>query len=840
MRQLFALAHVLLLGICVLSAQTPPPSQPAPKKPAEGPQRPTFRVDINFVEVDAVVTDAQGQFVRGLAQQDFEILEDGKPQRIETFSLVDVPVERADRPLFKSGPVEPDVHSNTRPFEGRLFLLLLDDIHTNALRSIRVKKAARQFIEKHLGANDLAAVAFTSGRSDGAQEFTGNKRLLLEAVDRFMGRKIRSATLEKIDEYYRTRDMRQPGDKINDPADFERGYYARMTFDSIAGLSEALTRVHGRRKALVLISEGVDYDISDVFGTTQATTVMDAARTAIASASRGNVSIYSVDPRGLTSMADEAMEIQSLPEDTTLGLGPTALYTELQRAQDSLRTLSDQTGGFAALNSNEFTTAFDRIIKDNSSYYLIGYYPQDERRDGRFRKIQVRVKQPGLAVRARKGYSAARGKAPSTTEAPGKGLSRDVRAALESALPVEGLSMAVAPAVFRGQGSKGSVLITTHVDGVGLKFTQKDGSYYTQIEVVAIATDMRGKSPDWKPATVELNLKPDTYKAVSRFGVRILSRLELSPGRYQLRVAGRDTGSGLTGSVHADLEVPDFTKPALSMSNLVMSSALAAIVPTARQDEELKGVLPGQPTVARLFSTNEEVAVFGEVYDNDTTSHKVDITTTLRADDGRTVFKNEEERASSELAGKTGGYGIVVSLPLMDLQDGVYVLRMEARSRLARDKTASREVQIGVVRPKPAATAVAAPKAEARTTGMTATSLFRGSQSAIVKPREVFIRTPEEWAALWQQHQPGGEVPQVDFSKHVVVGVFLGERPSGGYAVDVLRVSRTGEAFNVEYAEQAPAADQTAAQVMTAPFHLVAIGNVTAKTALFKRVDARK
>jgi len=832
MRTLVALAQVLLLGVCVLSAQTSPPAQPAPQKPGEG-QRPTFRVDINFVEVDAVVTDAQGQFVRGLSQQDFEILEDGKPQRIETFSLVDVPVERADRPLFKSAPVEPDVHSNVRPFEGRLFLLLLDDIHTNALRSVQVKKAARQFIEKHLGANDLAAVSFTSGTSDGAQEFTGNKRLLVQAVERFMGRKIRSATLERIEEYQRTGDQR-------DPLDFERGYYARMTFDTIAGLSEALTRVHGRRKALVLFSEGVDYDIQDVFGNTQATTVMDAARTAIAAASRGNVSIYSVDARGLTSMADEAMEIQGLPEDTSLNLGPQSLHTELRRAQDSLRFLAEQTGGFAALNSNEFTTAFDRIVKDNSAYYLIGYYPKDERRDGRFRKIQVRVRKPGLEVRARKGYSAARGKAPSTTEAPGKGLSRDVRAALESALPVDGLSMAVSPAVFRGQGSKGSVLITTHVDGGRLKFTQKDGSYYTQIEVAAVATDMRGKSPEWKPATVELNLKPDTYKAVSRFGVRILSRLELPPGRYQLRVAGRDTGSGLTGSVHADLEVPDFTKPALSMSNLVMSSALAAIVPTARQDEELKGVLPGQPTVARVFSTNEEVAVFGEVYDNDTTSHKVDITTSLRADDGRTVFKDEEERASSELAGKTGGYGIVVRLPLMDLQDGVYVLRMEARSRLSKDKTASREVQIGVVRPKPAATAGAAPNPDAKTTGMTATSLFRGGQSAIVKPREVFIRTPEEWAALWQQHQPAGEVPQVDFSKHVVVGVFLGERPSGGYAVDILRVMRTGEALNVEYAEQAPAADQLAAQVMTAPFHLVAIGNVTAKTALFKRVDAKK
>ena len=282
------------LESCVLSAQTPPPAQPPPQKPAEGRQRPTFRVDINFVEVDAVVTDAQGQFVRGLSQEDFEILEDGKPQRIETFSLIDVPVERADRPLFKTAPVEPDVHSNLQPFEGRLFLLVLDDIHTNALRSARVKKAARQFIEQHLGANDLAAVAFTSGRSDGAQEFTGNKRLLVEAVDTIHGparsARPRSSGSRSISARETTR---QAGDKVERSARFrarlQRAHDARHASRRCPRRSRD---VHGRRKALVFFSEGIDYDIYDMFGNTQATTVMDAARDAIAAASRGNVSIY--------------------------------------------------------------------------------------------------------------------------------------------------------------------------------------------------------------------------------------------------------------------------------------------------------------------------------------------------------------------------------------------------------------------------------------------------------------------------------------------------------------------------------------------------------------------
>jgi hypothetical protein len=377
------------------------------------------------------------------------------------------------------------------------------------------------------------------------------------------------------------------------------------------------------------------------------------------------------------------------------------------------------------------------------------------------------------------------------------------------------------------------VLLTTQIEGARLGFQQKDGQYQTQVEMAAIASDMRGKVPAWEPIKVDLNLKPDTYKAVTRFGVRILSRLDLPPGRYQLRLAGHDLGSGLAGSVHADIEVPDFDKTALSMSGLVLTSGLAAAVPTARSDDQMKAVLPGQPTVARAFSSQEEVAVFVEVYDNDTAPHSVDIKTTLTSDEGRELFKYEDERSSKELAGKKGGYGVVVRLPLTDLADGVYVLRMEARSRLGGDKVAAREVQIGVVRPKPAAPAPAAPKPG----GMTATSLFRGSRSGITTPRQVFIRTAEEWTKLWQDHQPGGEVPQIDFAKQVVVGVFLGDRSTGGYAVEIVRVQRNGDALHAEYVEITPPPGTVTTQMMTAPFHLVAVGNVAAKTAIFKRVE---
>ena len=131
--------------------------------------------------------------------------------------------------------------------------------------------------------------------------------------------------------------------------------------------------------------------------------MLDATRDAIAAATRSNVAIYGIDPRGLTDLGDESIEVGAFPDDTSLGVGQGSLQNELRLSQDSLRTLSEETGGFAVVNKNDFATAFQRIVEDNSSYYVLAYYPPDPR-PGRFHKIDVRVTRPGLTVRARKAY----------------------------------------------------------------------------------------------------------------------------------------------------------------------------------------------------------------------------------------------------------------------------------------------------------------------------------------------------------------------------------------------------------------------------------------------------
>ena len=252
--------------------------------------------------------------------------------------------------------------------------------------------------------------------------------------------------------------------------------------------------IRGRRKAVVLFSEGIDYDIYDPFTNQEASTVLDSVRDAIGMATRSSVAYYTVDPRGLATMGDENMELTPV-DDTTLGLDSRGLQGELQRSQDSLRTLADETGAFAAVNSNDFRTAFERIIKDNSTYYVLGYYPTNERRDGRFRKIQVRVKgRSDLVVRSRRGYQAPRGKAPAANTEASAGTSTVLRDLLNSPLQESGLPMGVQAAAFKGPAPNASVLVTTQFAGRYFKFNERDGQLLDNLEVSIRRSTTRGRS----------------------------------------------------------------------------------------------------------------------------------------------------------------------------------------------------------------------------------------------------------------------------------------------------------------------------------------------------------
>ena len=690
-RTRWVVAVLIGLAVAPLHGQSQPPSAPGPAQPP-----PTFKVEVNYVEIDARVTDAQGKFVGDLTKDDFQISEEGKPQAITVFSRVELPVERQDPPLFKGTPIEPDVQTNRGEFNGRVFVLVLDDLQTDFRRSMLVKAAARQFIRRYIGANDLTAVVYTGSAADRGQEFTNSRARLLASVEKFMGTKLPSATMSTIDSYYQQRSG--SGQGFRDINGAERGFKARNTLTALKNVAEFLSSVRGRRKAVVWFGEGIDYDMDNPLRNPDASVLRDTMQEAIAAATRADVSFYGVDARGLGAGLDEAVEIQALPDDSGFTAGPTSIQNEVRRAQDSLRVMSEETGGFAIVNQNDLNASFERLVQDNSSYYVLGYYPSNDKRDGRFRKIEVHVTRPGVRVQARNGYTAPKGRvATATTKPSDVQVPPEIREALASPIPANGLGLSMFAAPFTGPGGKSSVAVVVEFDPDRLKFVEQNGTFLENIELHMLAVDASGKVQDGGRTLVPLKLGAPSHQAVTANGFRVIRRLTIPPGRYQIRIGAKEMNGGGVGTVTQTLDVPDFSKSPLQVSGIAITSVSAGRMLTANPDEQLKAVLPGSPTAIRDFPRNDTLALFAEVYDNQSSAaHRVTITSSIVADDGRVLFTASDERSSDELQGKKGGYGYTREIPLSQFPPGRYVLRIEARSTLANGGTASREVELRV------------------------------------------------------------------------------------------------------------------------------------------------
>lgn len=706
MRQAITTALACLLTAAAGHAQGGSPSQ----QPSA-----TFRTDVNLVEVHAVVTDARGEFVRDLTRDDFKIFESGRVQTPSVFQLVDTPMAAQTRKTT-SLTAEPDVRASAARFEGRLYVLVLDDLHTNALRSQSVRRAARQFIERHLADGDLAAVVHTSGRSDAGQELTPSRRLLLAAVDRFHGQKLPSITAERLAVHLNDRDleraMNSSGDtgsasssnatsRTEDPRDAERGMNAQRALGAIRNIAKWMSDVPGRRKSLVLFSEGIEYDIYDVFNNRAASSIMADARDAVAAAQRANVTIFAVDPRGLTQLGDEAITIQSLSDDPQVDYGTSRGFAnELLMAQESLISLAQETGGLAVVRQSDLAGGLARIERDTSRYYILGYVADPTTSPGKFRKIEVKVNRPGLTIRARRGYVPADLKSAERRDTGVKaGTSPALAAALGNPVPVGDVPMRVWAAPFKGTGKSASVALAVEIDGSALQYRQQGDRFLENLELSIVAADHDGKIRGSDRQTLNLKLKPETHQRLtSGGGVRMLSRIELPPARYQLRIGLHESNGGAVSTVPLDLEVPDYAKLPFALSGLVITSTAAPRLMTPRPDPLLKEALPLPPVATRSFDPKETMAVFAEIYDRSAPSpHEVDVKVVVVPDGSSSPVFAATETQTMAASATTRTHGYRAEIPLNGMAPGDYVLRLEASSR-AGNHTAAREIPFTVGR----------------------------------------------------------------------------------------------------------------------------------------------
>ena len=458
-RRLWAVALIsALAGAVATEGQTP-------AAPPQEPQRPTFRLDANFVRVDIYPT-ADGKPVSDLIAADFEVLEDGVPQQIETFERVDIaghtPVEQRRDPNNVA-----DMRAQAENPRARVFVIFLDTFHTELAGSHRMQRSLVSMLDQMMAPDDLFAV-MTPHMSPSDLAFARKTETVEGYLRRYWtwGERDRLYPTDPIERRYIDCYPGRPPEPLISPLAQALIDRRRETFalNALQDLSVYLRGLREERKAVIAVTTGwllpradralagpgappgqlgttpsgrlttdnlksdYGYSIADCEKdrTTLAyTDLFQEYQDLIDVANRSNVSIYPVDSRGLAA--------RDTPMWSPQEGSPAEEIRRVRRRVEGLRTLAVDTDGIAVIDTNDIDTGLKRIVADMSSYYLVGYYTKNAKLDGRFRKITVRVKRPGVDVRARRGYKAATAAElapPKETAAKPAGPSPEVQAAL--------------------------------------------------------------------------------------------------------------------------------------------------------------------------------------------------------------------------------------------------------------------------------------------------------------------------------------------------------------------------------------------------------------------------
>jgi VWFA-related protein len=408
------LAAALVATVSLAAQGTPAGQKPPAAPPPSGqtaPGQPTFRVAIDFVTMDAIVRNAQDQFVADLNKDDFEVYEDGVKQEIASLTLVHGGrvhnLQTAPPPPAQEGIILPP----SRPRNdaaGRIFLIIVDDLHLDFRNTGRIRDLFKRISRTLVHEGDMFGIVST-GPSSLAIDLTYDRKILDDAIKKITGNGLKPS------------DIIQGAEGAEGPTEVR--YRAHVTFSTAYDLLRQLEKVTNRRKAIVWVSNGFDFDPfaqsrlgedpvfggrfgqtreegqtqRDQFNRGQQFADADLARELgelTRTANRANATIYTIDPRGLVAGSD-------LDEQ----LDPVEYGEHVRKTQDSLRVLADETGGIAVVNQNDFDKALKRIDAETSDYYVLGYTSSNPDPLKRTRKIEVKVTKPDLRVISRTSYS---------------------------------------------------------------------------------------------------------------------------------------------------------------------------------------------------------------------------------------------------------------------------------------------------------------------------------------------------------------------------------------------------------------------------------------------------
>jgi VWFA-related protein len=614
-----------------------------------------FRAGINFVRVDAIVTDRQGNPIADLTPADFEIFEDGKPQSIEQFRFVRLDGNATSNETVSPIRTRADEERAAANDDARIFVFFLDDYHVRLGNSMAARKPLVEFVQTSLGPNDLVAVMYPLTPLD-AVALTRDHQGLIRTLERFEGRKFnyepRNATEQRYSLY---------------PAETVERIRRQVSLSALEGLSVKLGALREGRKAVIVVSEGYTAvlppqlrdpvatmpglgnpnrrnpmagensrveDRADFVGQID---VQQELQQVFSAANRSNTALYTVDPRGLATGEFDISE----------NVGMQRSSSALRQTQDTLRMLAEETDGRAIVNRNDFGRAMRQIVADSSAYYLIGYNSTQAPQDGKFHKIDVRVKRPGADVRSRKGYWALTAAEVTRATTPRPTVAPELSRALSSiSEPSRGRVVRTWVGTTRGENGN------TRVTFVWEPIPPQPGvrrENATSVSLIAASpegeTYFRGELPG----------SGEAGTAVRQ------ATFEVPPGRLQLRMGV----NGATGALDADdreVVVPDLTG-----TDVAIATPRVYVARTARDFQMIRKDASVAPTASREFRRTERLVAKVDAY-----GPGGSVTLTAR------LLNKQGAKLVDVPVSETPGQSHMIDLPLSAFAPGEYLLELAA------------------------------------------------------------------------------------------------------------------------------------------------------------------
>ena len=673
-------------------AVVPMPAAPPPSAQSAKPGQSPLRVSSDLVRIDVEVTDKSGKPIKGLRQDQFTITDDGKPQAISSFSYADIEsIETAGAddakpivvPVDNDGPNTPSAAAASDQLRDRRLLVLFFDLTSMQPDDlIRAHDAGEKFIKQQMTKADVVAVVAFSTKLSVLANFTNDHAVLEKAISRLT----ETSSSDLSNPLYAAaangeNDVQEYTGAAFTPDETEFNVFnTDQKLAAVEGLANVLSGIPGR-KALVEFTGGITQTGEE--NRTQLRAATDAAN-------RADVSIYSIDSRGLLAAPPGGDTTTNAATGTSMFTGASVFHQTDQRqdSRDTLATLSTDTGGKAFFDLGDLSEALPKIQQDNGGYYLVGYnLGADVKRDGRWRTIHVKVNVPGAHIRYRDGYYAPR----DFQHLEKEDRAQQLADAVNSDNPIVELPVAVETGMFRLSDQQTYVPIAAKISASALDWAEKHGNHQAEFDfAVQVRAVPSGRTVAELHDATQVKLDPGRFQEINKKNLLYQGGVVLAPGNYKLKFVARENESGKIGTFEQDLSVPVSQPGKMALSSVVLSSQLVPVQKSSEVQTKTEGLhtklastpleMNGEtiiPSVTRLFAQNQTLYVFFQAYYPEKNENKEPIEgNNLRA--GLIFFRNGLQvnatpmLAPSEVDAKKYVASFRISLPLAKLQGGRY------------------------------------------------------------------------------------------------------------------------------------------------------------------------